>query len=314
MKKNTKNKAFTLIELLTVIAIIAMLTAIFGVSARKMKIVQRNLQQKAVFHGMEIGLELFSKDFDGYPDSSLVPDNAPPYVCGAQRLTEVLFGRDERGFNPRSKWHPSLDLVSTHPDSGVNLYGQSTVNKRKGPYTVLKQGDIYTVDQLWGAAGTGDIYTGSGVGTDRTPVVTDVFAYNRVTIGTETEKVGAPILYFKADATRRFRVDKNNRPVTSPTQVEYKEWIFNYNDNLPILKLDWLRELDNSIPGLDKHYKQEATNVQSFYKSLTEREADTDNDGTMDFFKPFNPSTYLLISAGYDGIYGTKDDITNFNY
>ena len=28
--------------------------------------------------------------------------------------------------------------------------------------------------------------------------------------------------------------------------------------------------------------------------------------------KPVNPDTYLLISAGPDGIYGTNDDINNF--
>ena len=29
--------------------------------------------------------------------------------------------------------------------------------------------------------------------------------------------------------------------------------------------------------------------------------------------KPVNPETFLLIGAGEDGLYGTDDDITNFN-
>jgi hypothetical protein len=28
---------------------------------------------------------------------------------------------------------------------------------------------------------------------------------------------------------------------------------------------------------------------------------------------PHRPNSYLLISPGYDGEYGTADDITNFN-
>ena len=45
--------------------------------------------------------------------------------------------------------------------------------------------------------------------------------------------------------------------------------------------------------------------VQVFYEQITQRA-----DGN--FFKPFNPSTFLLISAGHDGVYGTEDDIYNF--
>ena len=28
--------------------------------------------------------------------------------------------------------------------------------------------------------------------------------------------------------------------------------------------------------------------------------------------RPVNPSTFLLVSAGADGIYGTKDDVKNW--
>jgi hypothetical protein len=29
--------------------------------------------------------------------------------------------------------------------------------------------------------------------------------------------------------------------------------------------------------------------------------------------KPCNPETFILIDAGKDGLYGTNDDITNFD-
>ncbi|MCE5184726.1 MAG: prepilin-type N-terminal cleavage/methylation domain-containing protein [Planctomycetaceae bacterium] len=304
-------KGFTLIELLTVVAIIAMLMAIFGVGARKMKVIQRNLQQKAVFHGMEIGLELFSKDFDGYPDSESILDGT--VICGAQRLTEALFGRDERGFNPKTKWHPTRDMAAA-----PLLYTESTEKNRKGPYTELKHGEIHTIAELWGpSAGIYDS-AGASTPTQRAPVITDVFAYN--VVPNLTEKVGTPILYFKANSTKRFRMNAANVPVPDPAETEYTQWVFNYNDNAALLGLNWLREVQDPAPsaGLTKHYKDPGdntkSNVQVFYESLTERQADMNSDGKDDFFKAFNSGTFVLISAGYDGIYGTKDDVTNFNY
>jgi prepilin-type N-terminal cleavage/methylation domain-containing protein len=72
MRDKTKQAryGFTLIELLTVVAIIAMLIAIFGVGMQKIKISQRNLQQKAAFHSIDVGLNLFRNEFDGYPTAA----------------------------------------------------------------------------------------------------------------------------------------------------------------------------------------------------------------------------------------------------
>ena len=51
---------------------------------------------------------------------------------------------------------------------------------------------------------------------------------------------------------------------------------------------------------------QTRTGVQLFYETITNPKVNYD--------KPFNAATFILISAGYDGIYGTADDITNFDY
>ena len=86
-------KAFTLIELLVVVSIIAMLVGILSVAQRKVRMISQNLRQKAAFHAGEISLELYARDFGGYPDSSWVSDGATN-VTGAQRLAEAFFGRD----------------------------------------------------------------------------------------------------------------------------------------------------------------------------------------------------------------------------
>ena len=306
-----KNKAFTLIELLVVISIIAALVAILSVGQRKVKIIQKNLQQKASFHAITIGLELFSKDFGDYPDSSLITDGTT-YVTGAQRLAEAMRGRDELGFHPRSRWHPAAEATA-----GLTLYDLSvedTTKQRKPVYTELKHCGFYTLDALWGVGAT--------PGIEPTPVITDVFAQNRVTINGESQRVGMPILYFKANPGARFRVQSDRtpvNPVTNNQASEYRQWVYNFEDNFPLLQLPWLRDPAVAADGLDKHYQQDPdnpvanTNAQLFYEMLTRSERDTTGDGEPDFFSPENASSFILISAGYDGIFGTKDDLTNFD-
>ena len=35
-------------------------------------------------------------------------------------------------------------------------------------------------------------------------------------------------------------------------------------------------------------------------------------EDSADLRRPCNPDTYILISAGFDGVYGTGDDIVNY--
>ena len=322
-ERHNKNKAFTLIELLTVVAIIAMLISIFGIGMRKVKIIQKNLQQKAAFHGGEVSLELYSKDFGDYPDSALISDGST-VVTGAQRLAEALFGRDDQGFHPRTKWHPSLDTNAAAPHPGAAIYTDLTLKDRKPPYFERNRVGFYTINDLWGGTGFGssNVYTSAGAssGTEMAPVFTDVFEQNRVTLPSgETEKVGMPILYYKADNTKRFRVDPKNQPINNPPYPQYSQWVYNFMDNRPILQLPWLRDpADPKESGdIPPHFPDEDgdgdNHAQVFYEMLTQSERDTNNDGIADYFNPHNKSTFIFISAGYDGIYGTKDDLTNFD-
>ncbi len=296
MNKRQNMRAFTLIELLVVISIIAMLVGIMAVGMRKAKVMAKNLQQKAVFHAADVSLGLFNGDFEDYPDSAQVTASGES-VTGAQRLAEVLFGRDDRGFHPKTRWHPGLDA------SG--LYTDATIKNRKPAYLERKRGGFYTLNELWGAT----------PGLASTPVFTDVFEHNSVVISGENEKVGMPILYFKASPTKNFRVNNAGNAVTvaNADVAVYGNWVYNFEDNLPILQLPWLREIQDAAPtdGMALNYKdpQDAakSNAQFFYEQITQRE-----DGN--YFTPYNKSTYILISAGYDGVYGTKDDLTNFDY
>jgi prepilin-type N-terminal cleavage/methylation domain-containing protein len=329
IRRQTNCGAFTLIELLTVISIIAILIGIMSIGMNKAMMIAKNIRQKVEFKAMEVGLELFAKDFDGYPDSTVLtgtPGNpaGADAVCGAQRLAEVLMGRDSRGFEPATGWYPPQDelykpvLGTTDTAIRDTLYDLSqdvSLKRRKSPYVEFKYSGVYTIDQLWqGNIVSSTIYTSaSAVNRFRSPVITDTFNRYEITVSGANVKVGLPVLYFKADSSKRFRLTqaKAEVPANSLLSTEYRNWIYNFDDNLPLIQLPVL--LDPTLP--DKDYtdidNDSVTENQAevFYENITQT-ADKDRL----FYKPYNTETFILISAGWDGVYGTKDDITNFNY
>jgi prepilin-type N-terminal cleavage/methylation domain-containing protein len=330
LKPAIKNKrAFTLIELLVVISIITLLMAVFGISANKINQVARNLKQKAQMHSMEVGLELYLKDFGDYPDSSAVNVNGS-YVYGAQHMTEALFGRDLAGFEVNSKFHDTGDgnLMGTAIADYYNPHSEQSLNRRKGPYMQIKEGGVdviymtYGSTPLYTATDIGNIYTDTSLvfnpnDTDyqydsAAPVIVDVFRQKKITRPSgSTTYVGTPVLYFKANRGARF-FDRNGPTGSS----NLGEWTYNYYDNdladngfynLPNLKNPEDTTNDN-LHHFDYSYIDPITNVNGieyFYDYITNKKIES-------FDQAQNPEGFLLISAGRDGIYGTKDDITNF--
>jgi len=229
MMKNRQRQSggFTLIELLVVISIIAMLIAILSVGSKKVKVVSKGLQQKSAFHAMTVGLELFSGDFDGYPSSKARVAGGYS-VTGAQHLAEAMLGRDGRGFEPQTGWFPLADAMFNPRLNGpppVTLYtgDDNSLLRRKGPYCQLKYGEARTIRQLWGGNnGPSGIYDTPAAATNAqiSPIITDVFSRN----DTPSGNLGMPILYFKADSTKRFRVDAARATVTNPASAQYQDW------------------------------------------------------------------------------------------
>jgi prepilin-type N-terminal cleavage/methylation domain-containing protein len=329
MKTHSKKGfGFTLIELLVVVAIISMLVGLLSVGLRKTKIISSNLRQKSVFHAMEIGLAMFSKDFDGYPESGVLPNRTSAnQVCGAQHLLEALIGRDEEGVEPRTNWYapdatlfmpPSPSNPLTIADYGYyDIANPRSKDRRKGPYGEFKHIEVHTVYDLWqGQNGSSFIYDSQGAAAPsrQAPLFTDVFRKYKIALpGGGTARVGTPILYFKANRSpaRQFRLDNTARlEVSNPGPEDMKSWTYNFQDNQPVVDLPSLADTSISDAG---HYvdpkDSSKRKPQVFYEQITLR-----SDPSRPFFKPFNADTFLLISAGWDGIYGNEDDVTNFEY
>ena len=114
--------------------------------------------------------------------------------------------------------------------------------------------------------------------------------FGRVTHQSLGKKVGMPILYYKAD------ISKTAHDVNDPNNPEN---IYNYKDNHALLAL--------GVPGKpgEKHPLYEDPKI--FYEITKNAKIKTQS-------RPHRADTYVLLSAGWDGLYGTPDDIANFEF
>lgn len=312
------SKAFTLVEMLIVLAIISLMLGILLPSITMVRRQAKETAQKAQFATIDMALDAFKQDYGDYPlsnsDDGLYP--LPSVYCGAQKLTEALLGWDLRGFYPDSIWNrEGLNL------SGVQLYTNATLDARRGPYLELAKTNVFRLNFSPGGANDG-LYNPSNpsiaplfnnnILDKNFPnfVLCDVFGVKKISIvtgGTTTTKMaGTPILYYRANTTSK--TFSPSSPATS---------IYNYADNIDILRLgklpdgfdgstDSMHKLgrDTTPPGLPGtyFYNPEYKIVdQSIYSSTSPPQ-----------LWPNRPDSYILISAGADHEFGTKDDILNF--
>ena len=193
--------------------------------------------------------------------------------CGAMKLCETMMGRDLMGFHPNSKF--KLDGLD---ESGALLYDPNTLEARKGPYLPISNGNPYRLK---------DLYRNVGPFGGNEYVLCDEF-WQVIHLRTG-RRVGMPVLYYKADTS------KTAHDINDPNNPEN---IYDYRDNHALLALGV-----SDKPG-QKHPLYEDPKI--FYEM-------TRNYYVTEQSKPMHPDRYILLSAGKDGLYGTKDDIANFH-
>ncbi len=284
----SENKmGFTIVELLTVMSIIVILIGLLVPALNMAKRYATDVKQRAQFHGIDVAMQLFSSEFEGYPDSDYLDEDNEQYP-GATRLCEAMVGQDLLGFHPASRFRADCTTDGTNRiyDNPQGFLGSPTLDNlqaRRGPYLQLEKANAYRLEDIYEAgllAGGGELF-----------VLCDEYA--RVKNKRTGKKIGMPILYYKAD-TSGFRHDANNLPTTSDDRGQ----IYNYLDN------DYLVGLGTPPDGATAHLLY--AEPERFYES-TRNERITITDG-----RPYRADSYILISAGFDGQYGTRDDIFNF--
>jgi prepilin-type N-terminal cleavage/methylation domain-containing protein len=282
------NKGFTIVELLTVIGIIAILVGILIPSFVAVKSMAVNAKQKAQFIALEQGLLAYKNDQGDYPESEAYTYND---YSGAQKLVEALFGWDLIGFHPNTDW-TSTGLCVTSGKNAQDSYdpkrdrNDGSLYERKGPYVDPAKSSLFMI---------GDIFNNYNPLNPDTYVLCDGFGTTKkVTLMPgKSANAGSPILYYKA----------NTQYKTIDNGFTNKR-IYNPDDNMSVVLAKW--DLDGKKS--DKHLlRNPAGTFDYFYNYISDPRATT---GVRRW--PYNPEGFILISAGSDGEYGTDDDVTNF--
>jgi hypothetical protein len=278
-------------------SIIIILTSLLVPGLHMAKKYAKKVRQNTQFYNISQALELFNAEEDGYPRSTVLA-GAGGVTTGSHRLAEALLGRDLLGFDPVSTWNAGADM-------GLNIYGRgnpqeiaASNERRRGPYLQLKNISAFQLAEVYYPAPVAGVYDGS-TATAPAPVITDIYTSKRVTlIGSgKTARVGTPVLYFRADASSQ--IFDPAAPVNS---------IYNFLDNTDLINLGPVVPR----PGIEHHFMETyidpvsgRNGMQLFYEAIT-------NPQVRPQVRPYNQDSYILMSAGYDGLFGTNDDVYNF--
>lgn len=310
-------KAFTLVELLTTLVIIALLVGILLPSIAAVRGIARQTAQKAQFASIDIALEAFKQDYGDYPPSSLYEPVDPPgrEYGGTQKLTEALLGWDLMGFDPNTAWRRDGYTGTTIP-GGAGSYdpdrvrGTATLFERRGPYLEVAKTNVFHLGIS--ASDANGLYVNTALLEPMNFVICDVFGVKKITDAAgKTVTAGSPILYYKANTT--------SKSISAPSLVEGR--IYNYKDNWVLVNLGKLTTTgaggqphplgysDGTDFPVFYNYKYDLLPVATYGTNTGYGIKDpkvTQNPW------PYRPDSYILISAGNDGLYGTADDIHNY--
>jgi type II secretory pathway pseudopilin PulG len=288
MKVKCREAAFTIVEILTVMSVIIILISLLLPALNAVKRFSKVVLQKNQFRNIGSGLLVYESDFGEYPDSSEKDADGACY-CGAMKLAEVMAGQDGLGFNLNSR------LADNGKDAAGNvLYPPPPPTPYPASYVDnLRSRKEYLEPQYAQICHLTDLYASPGStfnNPDKVALLCDVFGLLRSQ--TTGKKIGMPVLYYRAD-TSKMSNDSNN-----PANTDN---IYNYMDNQDLLGMG-LPLSPTTMPPLYQGTSGPAGQV--FYQNI--------QDNTSIIPRPYNKDSYILISAGWDGIYGTKDDIYNF--
>ena len=274
-----KKTGLTIIELLIVLGIIALLVGLLVPAVSAVKKMAKETKQKAQFVTIELALEAFKNDYGDYPPSKAYGGQVFTYSSGSQALAEALLGWDLLGFHPNSAWRADgLD-----EQMGPGTYDPAQTRDINGdgiPDTFDERKGPYLELANVGAFRPVDLFgTYLFLSEPNTFMICDVFGAKKISMANgKIVRAGAPILYYRANTSGKM------------TRTIYRPF-----DNI------WLviakeRADSRRHPLTDPFY---------FYESIKNPKI-TVRDW------PYRPDSYILISAGADGLYGTPDDITNF--
>lgn len=304
MKPKRQKTGFTIIELLTIMSIIIIIIGVLLPALSTINWYAKYTTQRNQFRNIDTGLQAYENDFGEYPDSSAMDTATPPApYCGAMKLAEAMAGQDGLGFNPDSKFTAcdgtgTTELYPRPAQLGTGWY-EENLRKRK-EYMEGKDVQLGSLTELFAN-------TGGFTCTDKVALLCDVYKRGELR-NSQGTKLGMPILYYRADTSKLLH--DVNVPGNSGN-------IYNYKDNQDLLALGvrWnpavIHQLYQANSGPPLYAPTGDPPGKEFYKM-------TRDNSALPIQRPHNKNSYILISAGGDGIYGTggslrTKDVVNFS-
>lgn len=293
-----------MIEILVVVTIIAILVGLLLPAVHTVQKMARDTKQKAQLTAIELGLAAFKNDYGDYPpsfcwDPGVSTSGTLRDYCGAQKLAEAMLGWDLRGFHPDSAWRSDgLDENKT----ASTVYwdtSEAGLQKRRGRYIDVDNANPFML------SGTYGLFPGVLAQLSDRYVLCDVFPVSERKIQLSDGKTvspGTPILYYRANAANLLH---------KPDLLENTRLgIYNPRDNAWLVALGRLADLNKTSPdphwlAADALQDRGMSGFDYFYEYTRDPRVTAAS-------WPYRPDSYLLISAGMDGYYGTNDDIRNF--
>ncbi|MBU0639522.1 MAG: type II secretion system GspH family protein [Planctomycetes bacterium] len=324
---------FTLIELLTVVAIIALLIGMLVPALSKARQQAKNAKASATMKGAGDGLEMFRNEnprecqgTEGYPSSAARDDptvSGDQDIFGAQWLVRYLMGKDLNGYAPRRNVPDDL-LDPGAPGEQEDWYDYDDngdpVVQRVGPYLPPDTANVIKPSRLPGVPPPLDAPVTQD--TLEQPVMADPY--------------GFPILYYAANPWLASKPGAMPVQFGDPADMDtlpgiYTMWhnhLFTAacskdGDTGSCTKSGWdfgagaEHPLGNfgTYPLTRDLLKTLRDNPLTFTYFILNKNVYESFEDTADNRRtavPYRKDSFILISAGRDGSYGTEDDITNF--